>query len=77
MPGTSTKCSFIGLSLYATLRPVTAAQAGRVGWTVVSIFVVETVLFGLSVMPAFTFWSWALTWVPNRWILRPAVLAGS
>jgi len=56
---------------------VTAAQAGRVTWTIVSIFIVETVVFGLSVLPAFTFWSWSLEWVPNPWILRPAVVAMS
>jgi acetyltransferase-like isoleucine patch superfamily enzyme len=59
------------------VRPVTPAQTGRVLWTVVSIFVVESVVFGLSVLPAFTFWSWTLSWVPNPWILRPAVLAMS
>ena len=46
-------------------------------WTVVSIFVVETLVFGLSVLPAFTFWSWSMEWVPNPWILRPAVVAMS
>ncbi len=56
---------------------MTPAQAARVTWTVVSIFVVETVVFGLSVLPAFAFWSWTLTWVPNPWILRPAALAMS
>ena len=56
---------------------MTAAQAGRVAWTVVSILVVETVVFGLSVMPAFSFWTWAQTRVPDPWILRPAVVAMS
>lgn len=46
-------------------------------WTIVSIFIVETVVFGLSVLPAFTFWTWAQLWVPNPWILRPAVVAMS
>lgn len=56
---------------------MTAAQAGRVAWTVVSISVVESVVFGLSVLPAFTFWSWIQTSVPDPWILRPAVIAMS
>jgi acetyltransferase-like isoleucine patch superfamily enzyme len=57
---------------------VTPAQTGRVVWTVCSIVVVETVTFGLSVLPAFLFWSWVLEWVPDRWpLLRPAVVAMS
>jgi acetyltransferase-like isoleucine patch superfamily enzyme len=62
---------------YGSLRPVTPAQAGRVVWTVVSIFAVETLVFGLSVMPAFTFWTWAMTWVPEPFFLRPAIVAMS
>src|ERR687890_68234 len=62
---------------YATLRSVTAAQVGRVAWMIVSLFIVETLVFGLSVLPAFTFWSWTMEWVPNPWILRPAVVAMS
>jgi acetyltransferase-like isoleucine patch superfamily enzyme len=56
---------------------VTPAQAGRVAWTVVSIFIVETVVFGLSVLPAFTFWTWTINWVPDPPILRPAIVAMS
>ena len=40
-----------------------------------SIFIVETVVFGLSVLPAFAFWSWTISWVPDPLILRPAILA--
>ena len=47
-------------------------------WTVVSIFIVETVVFGVSVLPAFLFWTLGLAWVPERWpVLRPAFLAMS
>ena len=64
------------LSLYGTLRGVTAAQTGRVVWTVVSIFAVESVVFGLSVLPAFYFWTWTLTWaIPDFPLLRPAIVA--
>jgi acetyltransferase-like isoleucine patch superfamily enzyme len=59
------------------LPRVTAAQTGRVVWTVISIFVVETLVFGLSVLPAFAFWTWLLSGVPNPWILRPLVVAMS
>ena len=56
---------------------MTPAQAGRVAWTLVSIFIVETVVFGLSVLPAFSFWTWSVTLVPDQWILRPAIVAMS
>ena len=46
-------------------------------WTVISIFIVETLVFGLSVLPAFTFWTWTITWVPDPPILRPAIVAMS
>jgi acetyltransferase-like isoleucine patch superfamily enzyme len=57
---------------------VTLAQTGRVTWTVLSIFVVETMTLGLSVLPAFMFWEWSLTWLPDRWpLVRPALVAMS
>jgi acetyltransferase-like isoleucine patch superfamily enzyme len=57
---------------------VTIAQTGRVAWTVISIFVVETVTLGLSVLPAFMFWEWSLTWLPDRLpLVRPALVAMS
>ncbi len=40
---------------------MTPAQYGRAAWTVASIFVVETLVFGLSVLPASLFWNWAMT----------------
>jgi acetyltransferase-like isoleucine patch superfamily enzyme len=58
---------------------VTAAQTGRVAWTMVSIFMVESVVFGLSVLPAFLAWTWMLTWIPDLPVplLRPAAVAMS
>jgi acetyltransferase-like isoleucine patch superfamily enzyme len=57
---------------------VTIAQTGRVVWTVITIFVVETAIFGVSVLPAFLFWSWGVTWVPDGWpLLQPALVAMS
>lgn len=57
---------------------MTLAQFARVTWTVVSIFVVETAVFGVSVLPAFLFWTWGVAWVPDRWpIVRPAFVAMS
>ena len=55
---------------------MTPAQSGRVAWTVISIFIVESVVFGLSVLPAFLFWTWTLTWaVPGLPLLRTAIVA--
>ena len=54
---------------------MTPAQAGRVAWTVISLFIVETLVFGLAVMPAVSTWSWLITWVPDPVILRPALVA--
>ena len=46
-------------------------------WTVISIFIVQTLVFGLSVLPAFAFWSWSIMWVPEPAILRPLIVAMS
>ena len=55
---------------------MTLAQTGRVVWTVISIFIVETMVFGLSVLPAFYFWNWTFTWaVPEVSLIRPAIIA--
>lgn len=55
---------------------MTPAQGGRVAWTIVSILVVESLVFGLSVLPAFYFWTWTLTWaIPDLPFLRPAIVA--
>ena len=47
-------------------------------WTVLSLIVVETLVFGLSVLPSFLFWTWALTWATPPWpLVRPFVLSVS
>lgn len=47
----------------------------RVAWTLLSIFVVESLVFGISVLPAAVFWEWHLTWsIPRPW-MRVVVLA--
>jgi acetyltransferase-like isoleucine patch superfamily enzyme len=52
------------------------ARAGRVAWTVVTIFIVECLVFGLSGLPAFLFWTWALSWAtPPLPLVRPLILA--
>ena len=52
------------------------ARTSRVVWTVCSIFIVESLVFGLSGLPAFLFWTWALSWATPPWpLVRPLVLA--
>jgi acetyltransferase-like isoleucine patch superfamily enzyme len=54
------------------------ARTGRVTWTIVTIFVVESLVFGLSGLPAFLFWTWALSWATPPWpLIRPVILATS
>ena len=52
-------------------------MAGRVrlAWALISIFVVESVVFGLAVAPAVVFWHWHFTWVVSPLWLRSVVLA--
>ncbi len=41
----------------------------RVAWAVASFFVVQSVVFGLAVLPAALFWQWHLHWrTPDAWI---------
>jgi len=50
----------------------------RVTWTIVSLTLVETLVFGLSVLPAFLFWTWALSWATPPWpLVRPLLLSAS
>jgi len=52
------------------------ARTGRVAWTVTTIFTVESLVFGLSGLPAFLFWTWALSWATPPWpLVRPLILA--
>ena len=54
------------------------ARAGRVTWALATIFLVESLVFGLSGLPAFLFWTWALSWATPPWpLVRPLVLAMS
>lgn len=46
----------------------------RVGWTVLSLFVVESVIFALALLPAALFWEWHLRWEPQvRWLRAPVL----
>lgn len=58
--------------------PTSIARIGRVTWTLGTIFVVESLVFGLSGLPAFLFWTWALSWATPPWpLVRPVILAMS
>jgi len=47
----------------------TLDKVWRVGWAVLTAFVVESVVFGLSVLPAALFWEWTFRWsLPANWI---------
>ncbi len=44
-------------------------KAWRIAWTLLSVFVVESVVFGLSVLPATLFWEWHFRWaVSANWV---------
>jgi len=49
----------------------------RFGWGVASIFLVESVIFGLAVLPAVLFWQWHFRWSVDANWLRVLMLATS
>jgi acetyltransferase-like isoleucine patch superfamily enzyme len=57
--------------------PWDRAAVARFAWTLVSAFVVESLIFGLAVLPAALFWQWHFTWpIGSPW-LRIVALAMS
>jgi acetyltransferase-like isoleucine patch superfamily enzyme len=57
------------------MRPAVYA---RVAWTIATIFVVESLVFGIAVLPAFAFWTWSVAWaVPDPVVARVIVIAMS
>jgi acetyltransferase-like isoleucine patch superfamily enzyme len=59
----------------APLIVLTLCRRVRAAWAILSAFVVESVVFGLAVLPGALFWEWHLTWhFPRVW-LRVVVLA--
>lgn len=47
----------------------------RAAWAVVTIFVVETLVVGVSVLPAFLCWTWLFTFAVPPWAAARAMLA--
>jgi hypothetical protein len=47
----------------------TLDKVWRVGWAALTALAVESVVFGLSVLPAALFWEWHFRWsLPANWI---------
>ncbi len=56
----------------------TARRAGgmlRLTWAIASLFVVESLVFGLALLPAVLFWQWHYTWQLEPAWLRVMILA--
>lgn len=56
------------------------SRAWRVTWTIISIFLVESLVFGLAVLPAFLFWSFIQRWPlprPQDTLIEPVIIAMS
>jgi acetyltransferase-like isoleucine patch superfamily enzyme len=54
------------------------ARTARIIWALASIFVVQSLVFGLATLPAFLFWTWTLTLATPPWpFVRPVMLAMS
>lgn len=54
------------------------AAYGRVAWTIATIFVVESLVLGIAVLPAFAFWTWSMGWaLPGALAARVVVVAMS
>lgn len=56
-------------------RRWSAAAVRRFVWTLVSIFVVESVLIGFAALPAVAFFRWHLTWPIESFAVKTFVLA--
>ena len=53
----------------------TTAALLRIAWALVSVFVVESFVFGLSVLPAVLFWEWHFRWELDSSPLRVVFLS--
>lgn len=49
----------------------------RVGWAVVSVFVVESLILALAILPAALFYQWHLNWSLSPWWLRGLLLGAA
>ncbi|MGH7680321.1 MAG: hypothetical protein ACRENU_17765 [Gemmatimonadaceae bacterium] len=56
-------------------RPSRWHRSARVAWAVVTVFVVESLVFGLAMLPAVAFWTWHFQWGGIPAVLRVVFLA--
>lgn len=47
----------------------------RIVWALASVFIVESMVFGLSVLPGVFFWEWHFEWNPGVWWVRVIVMS--
>jgi acetyltransferase-like isoleucine patch superfamily enzyme len=57
--------------------PWSRSAAFRFAWTILSAFVVESLIFGLAILPAAIFWQWHFSWTISAPWLRIVLLAMS
>lgn len=65
--------------LFRPAHPSTAPGwvALRVGWAAASVFVVESLVLGLAIMPAAVFYQWHLDWSLSPWWVRGVLLGAA
>jgi hypothetical protein len=65
----------LGLGTHSAFEGQSRSRWLRLGWAIATLFVVESLLFGISVLPAALFYQWHLRWgIEPPW-LRIVVLA--
>jgi acetyltransferase-like isoleucine patch superfamily enzyme len=57
--------------------PWDGGAVARLAWVILSAFVVESLVFGLAVLPAALFWQWHFTWSIQESALRILLLSMS
>jgi acetyltransferase-like isoleucine patch superfamily enzyme len=58
--------SFPSVTMMTSSSQVSWRRAGRIGWTILTICVVQGLVCGLSVLPVAVIWSWLIAWhAPN------------
>lgn len=58
-------------------RPWSPSAWLRFVWTVASVFAIESVVLGLSALPAVAFWEWHFHWGVSPWPVRVVLLVMS
>jgi acetyltransferase-like isoleucine patch superfamily enzyme len=53
----------------------TVLETAKVLWAVASCFVVESIIFGISVLPASVFWQWHFSWALKNPLIKMVLLS--